>query len=42
MYEFLVGKPPFELPTATETMSSIKRCDVSLKFKVLTCKAFSD
>lgn len=30
MYEFLVGKPPFELPTATETLSCIKRCDYTI------------
>ena len=25
-YEFLVGKPPFELKTTAETMSHIKHC----------------
>ena len=28
-YEFLVGKPPFELKTTAETMSHIKHCKVS-------------
>lgn len=30
LYEFLVGKPPFELESTTETMQHIKRCEYTI------------